>query len=52
MPITDERGPNEPIQPGDTVIELRNGEPVIYTQPEEEASASSGKVRKTNAEEG
>jgi hypothetical protein len=34
MPVTDERDENEEIQPGDTVIELRGGVPVIYTQPE------------------
>jgi hypothetical protein len=30
----DEREPGEPIQPGDLVIEIRNGKPVVYTQPE------------------
>jgi hypothetical protein len=29
----DERAEGEAIQPGDTVIELRDGKPVIYTQP-------------------
>jgi hypothetical protein len=29
----DERDEGEEIQPGDTVIELRDGVPVIYTQP-------------------
>ena len=34
MPIEDECGDNEPIQPGDTVIEVIEGEPVIYTEPD------------------
>ena len=34
MLIEDECGDNEPIQPGDTVIELIDGEPVIYTEPD------------------
>ncbi len=33
MPVTDERDSDDEIQPGDTVIELRNGKPVVYTQP-------------------
>jgi hypothetical protein len=41
MPTTDERKDDEEIQPGDTVIELRDGKPVLYTQREGETSATS-----------
>lgn len=40
MPTKDERD-GEP-QPGDLVIELRKGTPVVYTQPESADSAPQG----------
>lgn len=33
LPVGDERDETEEIQPGDTVIEIRDGVPVIYTEP-------------------
>ena len=34
MPVSDEREEGEAIQPGDLVIEMRGGKPVVYTHPE------------------
>jgi hypothetical protein len=35
----DERSEGEKTQPGDTVIEMRDGRPVMYTQPGKAANA-------------
>lgn len=34
MPVSDERDEDEETQPGDLVIEIRNGVPVVYTEPD------------------
>ena len=41
MPTTDERGDDEEPQPGDLVIEVHRGVPVVYTEPEEKKNANS-----------
>lgn len=55
MPMDDERDEGEDPQPGDLVIEMRDGRPVMYTQPEEGESAESwddGKAPATEASQG
>lgn len=34
MPTSDERGEDEEHQPGDLVIEVHRGTPMIYTEPD------------------
>lgn len=45
MPVSDEREEGEAIQPGDLVIEMRNGKPVVYTHSE---GADSGNQEQGN----
>lgn len=49
MPISDERLADEDIQPGDTVIEMQNGKPVVYTEPGGYPNASVRKARAATA---
>lgn len=46
MPTSDERSDDEDPQPGDLVIELHNGYPVVYTAPE---TGGKSEGRKANA---
>lgn len=46
MPTDDERAEEDEPQPGDTVIELQNGVPVVYTEPGGYPNAPARKARK------
>lgn len=43
----DERADGEPTQPGDLVIEIRNGKPVVYTQPKGVSGGNQARSSRT-----